>query len=53
MTARTNALEIASMRKLIIGLNPNQKCDTVFSTGTVGDVKKRLAIQLEIDDKKP
>jgi hypothetical protein len=53
MTVRTNAFEMVSMRKLMIGLNPNQKCDTVFATGTAGDVKKRLAIQLEIEDRKP
>lgn len=53
MTVRTNAFEIVSMRKLMIGLNPNQKCDTVFATGTAGDVKNKLAIQLEIEDRKP
>lgn len=53
MTIRRKAFEIFFSKKSIIGANPYQKCEIVFSTGFSAGEKKELASHAEIEDRKP
>src|SRR5688572_3745391 len=51
--ANKNGLGIFVKRKSMIGANPDQKCDTVFSVGFIAGVKNKSAIQTEIEERNP
>ncbi len=51
--ARKNGLGILSIKKLVMGLNPNQKWVTLFSACSGDGVKNKFEIEPDTVDRNP